>query len=34
MVGSIKPDNSKQYDNQYKKRTMQQKHAVRYIAGK
>jgi hypothetical protein len=32
MVGSIKPDNSKQYDNQYKKRTMQQKHAVRYIA--
>lgn len=33
MVGSIKPDNSKQYDNQYKKRTMQQKHAVRYIAG-
>ena len=33
MVGSIKPDDTQEYNNQYKKRTMQQKHAVRYIAG-
>ena len=32
MVGSIKPDDTQEYNNQYKKRTMQQKHAVRYIA--
>lgn len=33
MVGSIKPDDTQEYNNQYKKRTVQQKHAVRYIAG-
>ena len=33
MIGSIKPDDAQKYDNQYKKSSVQQKHAVRYIAG-
>lgn len=33
MFGGIKPDDTQEYNNQYKKRTVQQKHAVRNIAG-